>query len=238
MKTLWISTLAILAASCGTEQPAVPGFDSGTEVDADTSGPPRYLPLAVGATWTYHETDVVTGETGDRTTTVEAYEDVGPSHPGARSFRVRVEKLDATTVYWEGHQGDLTVRYRSDDYALDGHLVDRAINAPRRMKLDESAEHLVQGASYVLTWLETTIDITGTSSSEPRTERWDVISTSERVTVPAGSFDDALHIRRTNTESSRQKYKEYWYVRGIGKVKELGGGQTEELIAYTTPGKP
>jgi hypothetical protein len=48
-----------------------------------------------------------------------------------------------------------------------------------------------------------------------------------------GSFDKALHTRRIGN-SSGTKQKDYWYVRGVGKVKEDGSDkQVEELRSYT-----
>ena len=47
-----------------------------------------------------------------------------------------------------------------------------------------------------------------------------------KVTVPAGTFDAVVLIKSTATGS-----KTYWYVPGVGKVKETGG-QTEELVSF------
>jgi hypothetical protein len=221
---LWI---ALLLAGCGTQQP--------TEIIVPDAGPgtaPRYLPLAVGSSWILHETDPQTGANADKTTTVEAYEDVGPTHPGKQAFRVRVEKLAGASVYWEGVEGGITVRYRNDDYDLLGALVDQVVNQPYRLKLDESAEHLVPGTSFTETFTETTIDASGTTV-KVQVDRWSVVAPSESVTVPMGTFADALHTRRVgNTSGTKQK--DYWYVRGVGKVKEDGSDkQVEELRSYS-----
>jgi hypothetical protein len=45
--------------------------------------------------------------------------------------------------------------------------------------------------------------------------------------VPAGTFDAVL-LRKVSNASSE---KNYWYARGVGKVKETGA-QTEELTEY------
>jgi len=49
----------------------------------------------------------------------------------------------------------------------------------------------------------------------------------QTVTVPAGTFDNAIVLARTSDGSE----KFYWFVAGVGKVKEEGG-QTEELVSY------
>ena len=63
-------------------------------------------------------------------------------------------------------------------------------------------------------------------TSEER-DRWTVQSVDETVSVPAGTFEHAILI----TKAGGSNVKNYYYVRGVGKVKETGG-QTEELSAY------
>lgn len=232
MRTSWIF-LATIFGACGSELP--PGAPLVTAPDAGPAaeGTSRYLPLELGAVWNLHETDPATGASADKLTTVEAYEDVGSSHPGKKSFRVRVEKLAGHTMYWEGYEGDITVRYRNDDYDLLGNLVDRQILTPYRLKLDETPAHLVTGATYSESFVETTVDGTG-ATPRAKVEDWLVVASSETVTTPMGTFTSALHVRRVS--GSGKKLKDYWYVRGIGKVKEDGSDkQVEELISHTTP---
>ena len=66
--------------------------------------------------------------------------------------------------------------------------------------------------------------------SRAKAETWTVVSTAETVTVPAGTFT-CLHLRRMATDDP-QTQKDYWFARGVGKVKE-SGGQLEELSKYT-----
>jgi hypothetical protein len=229
MNRLWI---ALLLAACGTEQPTqiIPP-DTDAAPDVIPAGNP-YLPLRVGTSWVLHETDPQTGASADKTTTVEAYEDVGASHPGKKAFRVRVEKLAGVSVYWEGIEAGLTVRYRNDDYDLLGALLGRVVNRPYRLKLDESPSRMVAGTSYTENYTATTTDSGGTTV-KAQVDQWSVIALSEAVTVPMGQFDDALHIRRIGNDSGT-KQKDYWYVRGVGKVKEDGSNhQVEELRSYS-----
>ena len=58
------------------------------------------------------------------------------------------------------------------------------------------------------------------------TDYWSVDAAKVPVTVPAGSFEAVVLIKSTATGS-----KTYWYVPGVGKVKETGG-QTEELVSF------
>jgi hypothetical protein len=54
------------------------------------------------------------------------------------------------------------------------------------------------------------------------------------VTVPAGTFT-TVHVQRVSGSGST-KQKDYWFAKGVGKVKETGGGQqNEELMSYSIP---
>ena len=57
-----------------------------------------------------------------------------------------------------------------------------------------------------------------------------MISNTESVTVLAGTYT-ALHVQRTSSTGTIQ---DYWYARGVGKLKETGSGaQDEELMSFT-----
>jgi hypothetical protein len=68
------------------------------------------------------------------------------------------------------------------------------------------------------------------AAAETKTTRdvWNVDGVNQTVTVPAGTFTNAIVLIKSGGSSQ----KTYWYVPGVGKVKETGG-QTEELTAYT-----
>ena len=53
----------------------------------------------------------------------------------------------------------------------------------------------------------------------------DPVETAEPL---VGEFEHAIHLRK----ASNGNVKEYWYLRGVGKLKEVGE-QTEELSEYT-----
>jgi hypothetical protein len=66
-----------------------------------------YEPIVVGASWTYLDTDPVTMAMATKTTTVEAYEDIGAAlgHAGKTAYRVNAGKIGGVTVSWEGTRG-------------------------------------------------------------------------------------------------------------------------------------
>jgi hypothetical protein len=54
------------------------------------------------------------------------------------------------------------------------------------------------------------------------------------VAVPAGTFC-ALRVRRVTSTTLGGSDKTYWFARGVGKVKEEGGNQREELTDHALP---
>ncbi len=105
--------------------------------------------------------------------------------------------------------------------------------APFKPRLDESAGHLAVGAWWTDAFVETHVPADGGAPREATVaERWVVEAMDETVTVPAGTFA-CMRIRR-NVDGDSTAGKVYWFAAGVGKVLERGG-QTEELVAYSTP---
>lgn len=233
--TLLLSAATLALAACGGSSSS--GGPDGAVAAIDAAPPPfdgpvlsdRYEPRVVGSVWTYKMTDTTTNTSAVKQSTVEAFEDVGGAHAGTFAYRVRIEKLGGTTVAYESYVGDLAVRYAQTDLDVNGATVDTQSQNPYRLKIDETPGHLVANATYSENFDVTTTDVNGTKTNA-KTENWQVVSTAESVTVPAGTYT-TLHLRRTNPTNG--KSKDFWFVQGIGKVKETGGGQDEELMAYT-----
>lgn len=55
----------------------------------------------------------------------------------------------------------------------------------------------------------------------------------ETVTVPAGTFANALHVRE---ERGTGPARDVWYAPGVGRVMIAEGGQVARLAGYTMPG--
>jgi hypothetical protein len=110
---------------------------------------------------------------------------------------------------------------------------------PGHTRVDESAVHLVEGATWTETYDELAYPIN--NASEPMTtahkvDTWRVMKTDANVEVPAGRYC-ALQLERTSKVGSvAGSTKYYWFVRGIGKIKEkTDGGDIESLTSFTTP---
>jgi hypothetical protein len=94
MRYVCLSSLAaLLLAACSSDGGGGGGGGGGAG---------RLLPLEVGNSWTYKVTDTVNGTSGNKTNTVEAYEDVGGSKAGTMAFRITTAKASGKeTVSWQ-----------------------------------------------------------------------------------------------------------------------------------------
>jgi hypothetical protein len=217
-----VALLALaLFAGCGSET------DPGGGGTIEPSGT-RYLPLAVGATWTWR----VSGDaTYDKTSTVEALEDVGGAKAGIQAYRVRTTDPEGDTVSWQQDTGTSIVRHREQTFSATDKMLSDQIYTPGKLRIDESDAHMAAGSTFVETYTEQETDPdTGAIKTREKSEMWIVEAVNEPVSVPAGTFN-CVRLRRTGSEEGASD-KRYWFARGIGKVKETGG-QTEELASFT-----
>jgi len=218
-----LSFLLFVLVGCGSgggDEPACAGVDPSM----------RYEPWSAGAVWSYKLTDPtgVLPVALDKRTTVMAPRDIGGVHAGKLAFLVHVEQMKGTKDVYEAAEGDLDVRYKTEFFDDAGVKTGTDVDQPYRLRLDESCAHTKTGAQWSETYTETSTP--GTTST--KTEQWLVVSEAEPITVAAGAYT-ALHVRRT---SNGGRVQDYWYVLGVGKVKETGGGQEEELMSFT-PGQ-
>jgi hypothetical protein len=219
--------LVLAGSACGSLDPK----PDTTSEDAGT--PARVmLPLETGNSWTYRVTDGNTVET--KVQTIGELEPVGGSGPHAdvMAFRVTTKRgVDGKneTVSFQGYAGSRAVRYREQAYnATTGNLDIEEHWDPYKLRLDQAEEYLDDGASFLETYDESKLVPGAEATTATRSDRWTVLSASETVTVPAGTFE-ALKVSRVS--SSQGAVKTYWFVENVGKVKEEGG-QLEELESF------
>lgn len=197
-------------------------------------GATNYLSLAVGTVWTYDITRTSAG-TGQGKIAVEA-QDTAPMS-GQSGVRVRTTLLDGMTLAWDQTSSSSVIRYEEQQLDLMGNLLSDKQYMPDILVLDESAAHLVAGA----TWTESYKQLKTPSTKGKATKEqavWTVESTDDSVTVPAGTYT-CIRVSRTHTTSSTSTTAVEWYAVGVGKVKATGAGpsndQTLELTAVSTP---
>lgn len=208
-----------IAAGCGGSA------STDSSVEATTGA---LLPWKAGNRWTYRVTE--DGEVSEKETTVGELEPVGGTGPNRDVLANKVVTRKGSsdkTVSWQAVSGARLVRYREQSFQENTDTVEtEEYWEPSKLHVDEAPEHVVVGASWLESYEETQQDAGEQPSTETVREQWTVIADDEVVTVPAGTFR-ALVLRKSGTS----KTKTYWFVRGIGKVKETGG-QTEELVSY------
>jgi hypothetical protein len=223
-----------LLLGCGSvdpndDQPGAGGDGSGG-AGSETLPKGPLLPWAVGNSWTYRVTNA--GVVALKTTTIGELEPVGGEGPNAElmAYHVTTAKgtdLNDRTESWQGPSSDepeRIVRYREQSFdATSGNLELEEYWDPPRVHIDGTAEHTAAGATWLEIYTETKLPVGLTSTTHESRDRWTVLSNDETVEVPAGTFEHAIHLQKTGGST-----KQYWYVRGVGKVKETGS-QTEEL---------
>jgi hypothetical protein len=193
----------------------------------------RYFPMTEGASWTYQVVDLGTGASSLKTQTVEAYEDIGGQKAGTMGFRLHTDKDGGYTLSWQEDTGSAIVRHREQSFTAGGAQETDEFYLPYKMRLDESDAHVLVDATYSYTYSEQIFDLTASSNTtNDKTEAWTVEAVDEEITVPAGTFT-TLRVFRNNDGTGVEKT--YWFARGVGKVKEEGGGQRELLTDYTIP---
>jgi hypothetical protein len=256
LRTLFLSASLLGLAACGGDGgagDAPSDGDGGTATDKDASGGGRadgggadgggasdpgsldfskaIYPLTTGSSWTYRVTEA-DGTTNEKTVTAEAEETVGGDGPHAADKAVKLvsDRGAELTVSWVHSDGERVVRYREQvlDSATSAVESEEAYD-PERVIADVTSEHRSAGASWLEIFSTTSTNLkkgTPAETAEVR-ETWQVVSAAEEVTVPAGTFT-AIVLQKSGTT----KQKQYWFVPGVGKVKETGG-QTEELSKYS-----
>lgn len=221
-----VVTAALLAsAGCGDTDPAATVDPSCQAADG------AMLPWAVGNTWTYAVNDE--GVVTMKETTIGDPEPVGGTGPNKDVMAYKVVTAKGVmdqTISWQAPMGDSVVRYREDSFsASTGDLELEEHWDPYKLHVDGTAAHRITGASWLMIYDETKLPVGGTPATAEAHDRWEILSACESVTVPAGTFT-AIYIQKVSATGGSAKT--YWYVPGVGKVKE-SGGQLEELVSYT-----
>jgi hypothetical protein len=222
---LWTVTTFVALVGCVQDSAA-----AGNPVGGGNPSTGPIIPWQVGNTWTYRVTNGSATDT--KVTSIQAAEPIGGDgpHRADLAFKVVTLKSDGTdqTISWQAPFGEKVLRYREQSFhSHGGGLELETYWDPYKLHIDGSAEHAVAEASWTESYLETKLPEGAAPSSMPQQDSWAVDQADANVTVPAGTFQHAIIYRKGGTGD----VKTYWYVRGIGKIKEVGG-QTEELASY------
>lgn len=220
--------LALLSACGNPSGDAVP--DSRQPAASD-----RYLPLAVGAIWTYYDIDLTANTKGNTRSEITRMENVGGSDNGTQAYRVDSTTLDGRTVNWQLDELSRVTRLREQFFDLDGSLLSDYDYVPHKVRLDETPPHLVVGATWDESYVAVAQIVNSANPNQSLTyaASWSVESVDDSVTVPAGTFTQCLRVRRLEP-GGVEPDRTYWFARHVGKVKEVGS-VSKELTSYFIP---
>jgi hypothetical protein len=221
----WTAGLVLLLAGCGGT-----GGGSAPAVGTSSAAPAGdYLPLSVGAVWTY-QTTALSGASGQATVTVEAAENA----PGGGQAGLRVHSVlpDGGTIAWEQTSGSAVVRFEEQQLDANGAVVVDKRYSPPILVLDESTEHLTSGAAWTESYMEAKTPTSKKATTKEKAD-WTVEAVNDSVTVPAGSYT-CVRVRRNHTSSKTPSTTVSWYAIGVGKVKETGAGASNDLTLELT----
>jgi hypothetical protein len=225
-----LAAVAVAAAvattlGCGEMDPGT------TVIPGCTAAAGAMLPWKAGNTWTYQVNDE--GVMSPKITTIGDQEPVGGTGPNkdVMAYKVVTKKSQMDqTVSWQGPMGDNIVRYREQAFSMStGALEIEEHWDPHKLHIDGTTERRVTNATWLEIFHETKLQVGLAPEMHEAHDRWTILSACEPVTVPAGTFT-AVSIRKVSATGGSAK--QYWYVPGVGKVKE-SGGQLEELVSYS-----
>lgn len=202
------------------------GADAGPGESACGFSSDRYLPFEAGYSWTYRVTNLGTPEVVTKSQGLTAVTD-----PELGEVLVQTTAKDnGTTVSMFKVEGDVVLRLRQEDRNATDALEKTTDYDPGQVRLDESSEHIVLGEEFDSIYEVVVTDPAGVELSRgSTTDHWTVLSVDVDCSSPLGDFK-CLQVRRQRTVGGISD-KQYFFAKGIGKVKELNANQVEELVA-------
>ena len=233
----------------------------GSSSNSGNPGTGAWDPLKLGNRWTY----TVTEADGTVRTKVQGATAEIPAG-GVGPFKDTMAFRLVTGTKFNDNTGDVSfqtvidsrlVRLRELSIgASSGNLKNETFWDPPKLRIDDTADHTAMGAEWLESYAEhvldtakadggvadagdpadagTPVDAAVVDTTQQMTDLWSVVAVADPVTVPAGTFK-ALKLKKVQQNTASIKY--FWYVRGVGKIKEAGEvgspEQTEELVSYT-----
>jgi hypothetical protein len=223
----------------GSQADAGGDRDGGGQAGKDSGQPGEcegaYLPIAVGNSWTYDVINPVVGKS-TKVNTIEGEEKVGGTGPNAdvMAFHAVTRKTSGAgedmTESWQGVLEDgSVVRYREIAYAAASNMINGEEHwEPYKLRIDNTAEHLEEGASWAEQYRETKID-NGVPLTADRSDGWVVEAVDEPCGPVHGEMLSCIRLKKSADGSAGGKT--YWYAPCVGKVREMGT-QIEQLVDY------
>jgi hypothetical protein len=128
---------------------------------------------------------------------------------------------------------DAVVRLQQEDRSAADTLERTTTYDAGQTRLDEHPDKIVLDAVWQETYTASVVEATGIppDTSTERTDAWTVLGVDVECISPLGAFE-CLHLRRVRTVMGNvSSSKEFFFAKGVGKVKEANGSILEELVA-------
>ena len=224
----WMTPLmvvAVCACGGGDDDGGADGGDGGDDPCGFSSS--DYLPYEVGFSWTFSKTDLGTGA---KTSKGQALTEE-MTHPDYGQVIVQVtQKTGGETVSLLRRENDRVIRFEQEDRDSAQNLDRTTTYDPGQIRIDESPERLAAGAEWDESYTEVKMDPQGVVlTTVPTTDHWKVLAVQEACSTAIGDFE-CVRVLKTRTQGGIAE-KEFTFAPGVGKVREVGGNQLEELTA-------
>lgn len=214
--------LAVACVACGGGGDDDPdGGGAGGDCSmGGTASNDRYLPFDVGNHWRYRVT--AAGDPSDISTKTQDLTDEGDD-----LITQTTQKGGGSTVSKLDIVGDAVMRFSQEDYdSTDMLLMTTYYEPDGKARIDEDPARLMMGATWDETYTKRVVPAMGAEIMTTVTDTWTVMGVDVACSSPLGDYS-CIHLMRER--DNPVIVKEYWYARGIGKVREEGG-QIEELL--------
>jgi hypothetical protein len=231
---------AAIAVGCGGKSGGNGGGGTPTPTGTVMPSADSYNPVKVGWSWTYQGTDASPGGTPYvRSVAVGPKQSLSGAHAGTQAFAIRSDYDDGSyKIEFDDDLGPVTVRYREEKYAAGGSLSHSSDFVPSKLRLDQTAAHTTQGASWEETYDEVIVDNVnpGNSGTHHHDEMWTVTATAQPVVALNGTSYDCLVTTKTGVAAGSAT-KTFKWSKGVGKIFEDDQGEkTTEMLSDYTPG--
>lgn len=211
----------MLAVGCGSSDGPGDGVDCGFPVGGDS-----YLPFEPSYRWTYRVTDLGSGVQSEKSQAVSPAEVTDDDFPGLSFFEQVTDKFSGQTVSLLAREGEALVRYKQQDFDELGAFERVTVYDPPKLRIDEGRAGA--GTTFDESYTATVTDALDQQTATMITESWEVIGVDVPCSAPFGELE-CIQLRRVRTAGGTAN-KDYYFARGVGKVREEGDQQIEELV--------
>ena len=202
----------------------------------------EYFPMPLGGYWHFTGTDGdgyptdMSWAVADTNYPVDLYTGSPAKKYYTNSIKLECAYLDpysqTSNDDWQEFRGTdpaQLVMYGDDDLPNESLRVAGGARFPAQLSVGGSAK--VSGTAYSFGVKQGTMTLT-----------FQLLGQGS-LTVPAGTFDDVLHLRLTMSAGGGTQVKDWWWARGVGQIKSknISGGNLAmgfELDSYALPAAP